>query len=258
MGDHGDSGGLGPDRRDFVVVPHRPGPLISLDTTRSQRGRDELDELIDDLFPNVEERAGLFDAALVVVGAGLLAWGWIGTAPTIVKVLGVVALALGCILPIRTAWRRARERQLLRRREGLLEKGVPIEVLSPGSARLVGAYEALLALASRSGPELGDPAIAAAHCALLEVASLLKGRAPASESEVGYINKRAAAVAELAGVLQELPPARSEPSGDDLSAIPADALVEAREELDQIAPFSSVSRLDELIAEARIQRRGGG
>lgn len=257
MGDHGDPGGLGPDRHDFVVVPHRPGPLISLDTTRSQRGHDDLDEIIDDLFPNVEERAGVFDAALVVAGAGLLAWGWIGTAPTIVKVLGVVALALGCILPIRTAWRRARERQLHRRREGLLDKGVPIEVLSTASARLVGAYEDLLAFASRVGPELGDPAIAAAHCALLEVASLLKGRAPASESEVGYIDKRAQAVAELVGVLQELP-ARSEPCGDDLSALPADALVEAREELDRITPFSSVSRLDELIAEVRMQRRGGG
>lgn len=258
MGEPSHSGDLGPDRRDFVVVPHRPGPLISLDTARSQRGRDDLDELIDDLFPNVEERAGLFDAALVVVGAGLLAWGWIGTVPTIVTVLGVVVLTIGCILPIRTAWRRARERHLHRRREGLLEKGVPIEVLSPGSARLVGAYEDLLAFANRSGPKLGDPAIAAAHCALLEVASLLKGRAPVSEGEVGYIDKRAAAVAELVRVLQELPPARSELSGDDLSALPADALVEAREELDQIAPFSSVSRLDELIAEARIQRHGGG
>lgn len=258
MGEPGDSGGPGPESRNFVVVPHRPGPLISLDTTRSQRGRDDLDELIDDLFPDVEERAGLFDAALVAVGAGLLAWGWIGTAPTIVTVLGVVALALGCILPIRTAWRRARDRQLHRRREGLLEKGVPIEVLSAGSARLVGAYEDLLAFASRSGSELGDPAIAAAHCALLEVATLLKGRAPASESEVGYVDKRAVAVAELVGVLQEPPPARTAPSGDDVTALPADALIEAREELDQIAPFSSVNRLDELIAEARIQRRGGG
>ena len=48
------------------------------------------------------------------------------------------------------------------------------------------------------GPELGDPAISAAHGALLEVASLLKGRAPTSEVELGYIDKRAAAVADRA------------------------------------------------------------
>jgi hypothetical protein len=248
--------GAGPDRRDFVVVPHRPGPLISLDTERSQRGRDDLDELIDDLFPEVEERPGWFDAALVVVGAGLLAWAWIGTVPAIVPVLGAVALGLGCILPARAAWRRARQRQEHRRREGLLEKGVPIDVSAPGAARLVGAYEDLIGLANRSGPELGTPAISAAHGALLEVASLLKGRAPTSERELGYIDRRAAAVAELVGALRELPLSRSEPSGDDLSGVHPDALIEARDELDKVAPFNSVSQLEELIAEARIQRRG--
>ena len=54
----------GAGRRDFVVVPHRPGPLISLGERRSQRGRDDLDEIIDDFLPEVEERPGWFDAAL--------------------------------------------------------------------------------------------------------------------------------------------------------------------------------------------------
>ena len=53
-----DDRGVAPDRRNFVVVPHRPGPLLSLDTGRSQRARDDLDELIDDLFPDVDERPG--------------------------------------------------------------------------------------------------------------------------------------------------------------------------------------------------------
>lgn len=111
------------DRRDFVVVPHRPGPLVSLGTSESQRGRDDLDELIDDLFPDVDEHPGWVDAGLAVLGTGLLAWASIGEAPAVVTVIGVIALALGCILPIRAAWRRARQRLEHRRREGLLEKG---------------------------------------------------------------------------------------------------------------------------------------
>ena len=250
-----DSGVAGPDRRDFVVVPHRPGPVISLDTSRSQRGRDDLDELIDDLFPDVEERPGWFDAALVVVGAVLFAWGWIAEAPGVVTLLGVLALALGCILPIRAAWRRAQHRRERRRREGLLERGVPIDVSSSAASALVGAYEDLLTIAGRSGAEFGDPAISAAHDALLEVASLLKGRPPTSERELGYVDKRANTVAELVDALRELP-VRPGPTGEDPSSVDPDALIEAREELDQIAPFNSVTRLEELIAEARIQRRG--
>jgi len=246
----------GAGRRDFVVVPHRPGPLISLGERRSQRRRDDLDEIIDDFLPEVEERPGWFDAALVVMGAALLAWTWIGTPPAIVTALGIVALALGCILPARAAWRRARQHRERSRREGLLETGVPIDLSSSGAARLVGAYEDLLELANRSGPELGDPAISAAHGALLEVASLLKGRAPTSEVELGYIDKRAAAVADLVGALRELSLSSSERTGDDLAAVHPDTLVEAREELEQISPFNSVTRLEELIAEARIQRRG--
>jgi hypothetical protein len=43
--------------------------------------------------------------------------------------------------------------------------------------------------------------------------------------------------------------------GDDLPVIHPDALVDAQEELDQIAPINAVTRLEELIAEARTQRR---
>lgn len=252
-----DDRGVAPDRRNFVVVPHRPGPLLSLDTGRSQRARDDLDELIDDLFPDVDERPGWFDAVLVVVGAGLLAWAWTGEPPGVVTVLGVVTLALGCILPVRAAWRRARRRREHRRRNGLLEQGVPIDASSPGAAALVRAYEDLLRLANRSGSEFGDPAISAAHDALLEVASLLKGRSPTSERELGYVDKRAAAIAELAGALRELPTGSQSPS-EDPSVVDPDALVEAREELDEIAAFNSVTRLEELTAEARIQRGGRG
>jgi hypothetical protein len=51
-------------------------------------------------------------------------------------------------------------------------------------------------------------------------------------------------------------PTGSQSPGEDPSVVDPDALVEAREEHDQIAAFNSVSRLEELTAEARIQRGG--
>lgn len=193
--------------------------------------------------------------ALALLGAGLLAWAWIGDAPTVVTVLGIVALALGCILPIRAAWRRARNLREHQRREGLLGRGIRMDVSSPAVAALVGAYVDLLGLSERPGPEFGEPAIAAAHGALLEVASLLDGRSPTSERELGYIEERAAAVTELLGALRELPPGSGSPD-DDASTVDPELLIEAREELDQIARLNSVTRLEELTSEARVQRRG--
>lgn len=243
----------GPNQHNFLVVPHRLGPLVSLDSSGAHRATDDFDQLIDDVFPDVEERPGWFDAVLVVTGAGLLAWSWIGGAPGIVTVIGAIALALGCILPIRSAWRRAQQRREQRRRAGLLEKGVPIDVSSPAAAALVGAYADLIGLATRSDPEVGRPAITAAHGALLEVASLLKGRSPTSERELGYVDIRAITVAELADALRDLPVSPERPEDND-STVDPDALVAAREELDRIAPFNSLTRLEELIAEARTRR----
>jgi len=238
------------NRRKLVVVPHVPGPLFLLDARRG-RDRDDLDDLIDDLFPDVEERPGWFDAGLLVLGAGLLTWGALGGAPTSVTVLGIVAVVLGCVLPIRTMWRRSQRRQQQRRREALLAKGAPVDVSSAVTERLVEAYESLLRLGDVREDAL--PAIAAAHGALLEVASLLGGRPPGSASEREYIEKRAVAVEVLSVALRELSQLEKSASGVELSP---GALVEARDELDQLVAFGSVSRLEELTREVRMQRRG--
>jgi hypothetical protein len=108
---------------NIVVVPHRPGPRLPIETSDNRRGPDDLDALVDGLFPEVEERAGWVDATLAIGGAGFLAWAWIGSAPTIVTVLGIGMLALGGILPLRAAWRRARRRRERRRRETLAAPG---------------------------------------------------------------------------------------------------------------------------------------
>ena len=240
---------------NIVVVPHRPGPLISLDISGSRRGPDDLDALVDSLFPEVDERPGWFDATLAIAGGGLLAWSLIGTAPAIVIVLGVGALGLGCILPLRAAWRRARQRSARRRRESLLQQGVPLDVTSQGTAALVEAYENLIGLTRVAGGVFDDPALCAAHSALLEVASLLNGRAPTSDRQIDYVTIRAAALADLVVALREVSESSAGPGGGDLPAIHPDALVDAREELDRIAPINAVTRLEELIAEARTQRR---
>lgn len=241
-------------QREIVIVPHVPGPLVSFDITRSRRERDDLDELIDELLPDVEDRPGWFDAGLVLLGAGLLAWAAVGGPPTIVLVLAIIALGLGCILPMRAAWRRARQRGQQRRREALLAKGVAMDISSPVASRLVQAYDIVLQFGPGGG--IGAPAAAAAHGAVLEVASLLKGRPPTSERESDYVETRAAAVQSLAAALREIPQVDAMASDGESPVLDSGALVEAREELDQIAGFNSVSRLDELTQEVRMQHGG--
>jgi hypothetical protein len=250
-----DGGGA---RLDLMVVPNSPGPLIALPEDR-RRHKDDLDDLIDELLPDVEERSGWFDAGLLILGAVLVVWALVGRPPPIVAVLGVLSLGLGCVLPLRGGWRRVEQRRRRRRRDGLLTKGHPIETSSPSTSRLVRAYEDLLGVKCGGRHELGDvdpSALAAAHGALLEVASLLGGRAPQSGREAEYVEKRAVAIEALTQALRESR-ARDGDSGHEPQVeLEPGTLVEAREELDQVAGFSSISRLDELTEEARIRHHG--
>ncbi len=225
----------------LVVVPSSPGPVVRLDS--GGRGRDDLDDLIDDLLPDVDGGPGWFDAGLLVVGAGLVVFALMVGAPTLVLVLGMAALALGCVLPIRAGWRRAEARRRGRRQSTILAAGIPLDVSSPATRRLVSAYEAVLRL-DVAGDE-GAAAMAAAHGALLEAASLLQGRAPAPGRETEYVDRRRLAVEDLAAAL-------ALPAAD----IDATALVEARAEVEEVAGFTAVSRLEELAEEAKSRRHG--
>src|SRR6187431_1809141 len=90
----------------MVVVPRRPGPLRQLDG--GDRAPDELDAVLDDLFGAPDTRGpSLTDA--VLVGGGLavaVAGAVLGSRPAVV--VGLVALALGLVLPARAAWQRLR------------------------------------------------------------------------------------------------------------------------------------------------------
>jgi hypothetical protein len=232
----------GDDADPVVVVPERPGHLVRVDVP-SGRSPDELDELIDELLPDTDEGPGWFDVALLIIGAGLIGWAVVGGGPTIVLVLGVIALGLGCILPARSLWRRVQRRRRARSRSVALGKGLPLQVSDPAVERLVRAYDDLVSLATM--PE-GRSAVAAAHSALVEVASLLHGRPAESAAEQEYAENRAAAVEQLAEALREHQADPPDP----------ETLLLARAELDPIGGFNSLTRIGDLTADLRTRRAG--
>jgi hypothetical protein len=239
---------------DVVVVPLAPGPVVTPDAGPGGRDRDDFDELIDELLPDVDDPPGWFDAALIVGGATLAAWAIATHHPGGVVAAGVAALALGCILPLRAGWRGVRRRAQHRRHQHLLDQGVVIDVASPATARLVRAYGAVLS--STAGRPVPPEALAAAHGAVLEAATLLEGRVPASPVELRYVDERAAAVEGLGAVLRELAPATCGEPASEPPAVDRATLIAAREEVDEIAGSSSVSRIDDLARELR-ERHGG-
>src|SRR5690606_10190225 len=122
------------------------------------------------------------DALLVALGLGLLGWRLAG-GPAVALVGGVAALGLGCVLPVRWLAQRVRRR----RRNAIARTGVPLHAGHEATARLVRAYDGLGAAASTAE-------VAAAHGALLEVATLLRGRPPGSDRERAYVTERAVAI----------------------------------------------------------------
>lgn len=218
----------GRDDDSFVLIPRAPGALV----WPGWRDQDGLDDLIDESLPATEEGPGLTDAALVAGGGAVVAWSVVGSPPVAATVAGTVALALGCILPVRAVWRRAVRR---RRDAGT----VAMRVDDAGLHRLASVYTELDALATTT-----VPARAAAHGALLEVATLLDGRTPRSEAERRYVEARLRAMEALVGALKEFDIV-------DTEGPPADLVVQAREELDALGGVGALSRLDELTTEIR-------
>ena len=228
------------DGQPVVVVPASPGPLV---TAGRGRERDDLDELIDDLFPDTDEGAGPFDVALLVGGVGSGVWGVVGGPPWAL-VIGCVMACLGCVLPLRGVARRLQRR----RHAAVLGRGVPLLLGHPSTARLAAAYQELVAVATSASLD-GGPSLAAGHAALLETATLLRGQAPGTAAEADYAAKRADAIEQLTAALG----AQDERPDDGQPAVAT--VVEAREELEALGGVSSLTRLEHLAAEAR-ERNG--
>jgi hypothetical protein len=236
-GGRGHEGGDG----SIVVVPPAPGPLLWPD---GDRNRDGLDELIDDLLPDTDEGPGFTDAALLAGGGGLLGWTIVGSPPAVVTVAGAVALGLGCILPLRAGWRWVASRRRSKRLAGSLA----MRADTPALARLAAAYETVDGL-----PATTASARAAAHGALLEVASLLAGGTPDSDSERRYVDARVSAVEELADALRQIVP--GDPAVEEPAAVDPELLVAAREELDALSGASALAHLQDITAEMRARER---
>jgi hypothetical protein len=212
---------------DRIVVPPVPGPLVRPGGPR--RERDDLDDVIDELFPDTDEPPGWFDAGLLAGAGALVAWALAG-GPGWALVVGLACLALGVVLPARWLWRRAQR-----------SPGLALPTGDAAVARLVAAYDQLDELVAGAA----DPARIAAHGAVAEVATLLDGCGVSSEVEREYVLARTAAIEDLAAAL------RQHPRPTDPGRLDPTLVARARNELDALTDGGSLARLADLTAEAR-------
>jgi hypothetical protein len=232
-----------------VVVPLSVGPVIDPDEAERARTTDEIDEALDELFgPDLAVSPSPFDAVLVLGGIGLVLWSVVSLESTFVAVLGVSAVALGLVLPLRSVFRRAKARRAGRRRRELSSRGIVLDASHPLTRDLVLAYEELLAVAELPDTPLAGDAASAAHLALTESAELVGERGPTTAAETEYLERRTRAIRELA---RELERNRREEATAVAEQRDADARLErearmlAGEELDATG-LTSLRELDEL------------
>jgi hypothetical protein len=229
------------DLRAAVIVPARPGPLVRLQDL--ERGRDDLDDLLDDVFGEPDERGpGAVDAVLVVGGVGAIIAGQAASLPTVVTVCGAAAVGLGAVLPLRSLWRRVGSARRSGRLQSVLGDGVLLRSDHPGIEQLLASHERLLSGAARLASVPRARVHDVAHGALLEVASLLGGRAPVAQVEVDYVAARTRALEDLAATI-------ADPRVGDGEADRRRALVEARHEVEQLTGSSSLTQASDLSRE---------
>jgi hypothetical protein len=232
----------------LLVVPYRPGPLIELPP---ERRRDEIDDVLDDLFGEAPRVApGPLDAVLVAGGAAAVITALIADLPGRLMGLGFAALGFGLILPLQHAWTRAVRARALRRVREVLGQGTPLDVSHPATRRLANAYRRL---ERSAGAEFGADALESAHLALVEVAGLLRGRPPQSPGERRYVAERTDAIAGLADRLER--PAIEEPAEPpvDENAL-RDSAVQALRDLEERTGSgspASMERMSRLLDEGR-------
>jgi hypothetical protein len=224
-----------------LVVPRSPGPLLELAPSLAQR--DDLDELLDDLFGEpLTDGPGVADVALVVLGFLGVALGVTGRLGTWACVAGAIAVVLGLVLPVRALAAGVRRRRDARGVAATLGSGTPLDASDERVVALVRAYSALLAETDLDGPSRGD-ARDLAHQTVLEVATLLRGRPPQGEAEREFVRSR---THSLLGLTADLARARQD-SG------PLDAAVEAVERLDEVN--GSVQRIEAMRVALRGEER---
>ena len=224
-----------------MIVPARPGPLVRLHDL--DRGRNDIDELLDDVFGEPDERGpGPVDAVLVVGGLGAVIGAHIASLPAIVTVCGAAAAALGAVLPLRSVLRRAGSMRRSKRLRALLGDGVLLRVDHPRTEQLVAAHARLLRASESLAPAPRMRVHDVAHSALAEVASLLDGRAPSARDEIDYIGARVVALERLVTLV-------ADPRVGDGESDRRRAVVEARREVELLAGSSSLTEAFDLSRE---------
>lgn len=226
------------DVGDAVVVPMRPGALVRMRDL--EHSRDEIDDVLDDVFGTPDDRGpGIADAVLLAGGLGAVVVGQAGSAGTGVTLAGVAAVALGAVLPIRSGWRRIRSARRSRRLASFLGDGKLLRVDSRLVAQLLEAHEGVLGAASGLATTERASAHEVAHSAVLEVASVLDGRLPIGPKETEYVSARIDALNLLKSAIVD-------PRTGDGEARKRQSLVEAREEVERLAGGSSLTDAAEL------------
>ncbi len=247
-----------------ILVPRTPGRLLPVDQ-RAHRQRDDLDQMVDELFGEpTEERPGRLDAALVILGLAVLGWGLISGQSSDVFFLGSAVILLGLVLPLRSVRQRIRSRKAARAEDALQARHDVLDAADPTVLDLTTSYAELAAASSLPGVSHGSEALAAGHQAVAEVASLLEGRSPVVPAEVEYVRKRTDAVRRLTSELQRSHQASLESERlrlgeeEQKHRLRALAMAAARGEIHAVDPADSLDELDSLTQRLRQENRGAG
>lgn len=245
-------GAVVPGEHRLVVVPLVAGPVRPL-ATGASGPRDDLDVLVDEVFgPSTDETPGAFDLALLAGGAVVLAWALLTGAATWLIVLAAVAMVLGAALPARSLVRRFRGAATSRAMRQAERRGYLLDVSSPSTRGLLRAHDALVEAAAAPGSVYSKRAIDAAHLALVEVATLLRGRLPDGSAQEAYVGKRTRAIEQLTGRLEDADRRRrlarlaGEAAEAERERRRVAAVTMARDELQAEDRFGSLAQLDRL------------
>jgi hypothetical protein len=235
MDEYGTSG-----HSNLLVIPHGPGPLIELPPERS---RDEIDEMLDDLFGEPpDEGPGPLDVVLIAGGASLAVTALVIGLPHWLLAAGVAAFALGLVLPLHHFGKLVVRARSLRRAREVMGRGTPLDVGHRSTRRLAEAYRRVERMTEA---EFGADALDLAHHAALEVAGLLRGRPPQGPAEERYVAERADAISHLADRL-ERPVVVAEPEPDVDEDVLRDAAVQAVRDLEERTGSGSLTRMEHL------------
>ena len=203
-----------------------------------------------------DERPGLFDLVLLMVGVGLVGWAWLNPESTVVLVIGVAAVLLAVALPGRAALQSVGARRAARRRRAAVGEGYPLDASAPATAELVDAYEELLQATNVGGPLPVDQARDAGYLAMVECAVLLDGRTPLVSEETSYVERRTRAIRDLSADLLRAYRDwldRRSAEARDRTTRRASAVVGAVEEMQATHHASSIDQLERV---SRTLRRG--